>query len=274
MKKIAIPVLICALVAFYYPQKTFAAAPTDYISCWDLEEASGTRIDANTTNSNDLTDVNTVLNAASVVGNGADFERTNTETLTITDATQTGLDITGDLSFATWWTPESQPAEADADALMFKWSASQASYGLIYANEANNSIKFYGYPTGCAGANESVQWILTATTGVPMHITVRHDVSGHASGNGTAELFINGASQGTRTNTAMTSFPNCTGTFSLSALGGVIQWYADGVMDVTEIYNRLLTDTEISNIYNGGSGVSCSNRSDSPTSRFGEIIFY
>ena len=73
---------------------------------WKLNEESGTRYDE-TTNDNDLTDNATVLYGTGKIGNAADFELATSEYLSITDAAQTGLDITGEITIACWIKPES-----------------------------------------------------------------------------------------------------------------------------------------------------------------------
>lgn len=278
MKKLTSILLVVVTIGFFYPDKAYAAAPTDYVSCWDLEETSGTRVDANTTNSNDLTDVNTVLYSASgKIGNAADFEATNSEYLNITDATQAGLDITGDLSFSTWVYLESD-FSANGGAMMYKWGSGSASYGLIYTDISTvNKIRFQGYVDG--SNNIPLDWTYTLNTATWYHIVIRLDVIGHASGNGTGELFINGTSQGTVTNTSLTSLYNGTGAFSLSSLGSGVQWYWDGLEDISEIYNRLLTDAEITALYNGGAGVACPSASRTgggggTTPVYGDIIWF
>lgn len=281
MKKTLSLILIVAIASFFYPDKVYAAAPTDYVSCWDLDEASSTRVDANTTNSNDLTDNNTVLSATGVVGNGADFELTNSEYLNITDANQVGLDITGDLSFSTWYKPESAPATNDAHALMYKWASGNASYGFVFGDNAGTKYMMLLLYESSSPAN-SVNYTWTgrnATTSTLTHIVVRFDLVGHASGAGTAELFINSASQGTVTDGTISDINNGTGAFSLSSLSSGIQWYSDGVMDVSEIYNRLLTNAEITSLYNSGAGVACPPASRTgggggTTPVFGDIIWF
>jgi hypothetical protein len=282
MKRILTPLLIIAFtIAPFGVQTTYAvSAPTDYVSCWELDESSTgvgavTRVDASTTPSNDLTDNNTTASGAGKISNGADFELANTEYLNITDANQVGLDITSDISFSTWYMPESQPALNDAHALFYKWGGSQAAYGLIYADLAGvKNVRLNLYATG-GGSNVTYDWRVTATTSAWTHIALYFDATGHASGNGTAELFINSVSLGTRTNTGMTGMSNTTGAFSLSSLGSGIQWYADGIMDVAEIYNRLLTSAEITALYNSGNGTACAGRAvvaTTPIPTFNRVI--
>jgi len=70
---------------------------------WLMEETSGSRADASG-EGNTLTDNNTVDSSAdSQEGSrSADFESTNSEYLSIADASQSNLDITGDMTVAAW----------------------------------------------------------------------------------------------------------------------------------------------------------------------------
>jgi hypothetical protein len=75
-----------------------------YAGVWHLGEGSGTtRLDS-TGNNNDLADTNGVAQSAVLakIGYGADFVRTSSEYLSITDAAQTGLDITGSITMEAW----------------------------------------------------------------------------------------------------------------------------------------------------------------------------
>jgi hypothetical protein len=74
---------------------------TNFKGVWHLNENSGTRYDS-TSNNNDLTDWNTVARGAGQIAGGADFVRANSEYLYITDATQTGLDVTGPITLEAW----------------------------------------------------------------------------------------------------------------------------------------------------------------------------
>ena len=256
MKKITLLIIVVVVFTFNFPQAAYAVAPTDYVSCFDLNETSSTRVDANTTNSNDLTDVNTVLSATGVLSNGADFEDSSSEYLNITDANQTGLDLTGDRTLAVWVKPETTPTAGAGMSMFYKWGASQAQYGLIYIDVAGTKkVRFIGYNT-CGGSNLNHDWTTgTLSTSAFTHVALTYTLS-----NNDAELWINGASQGV-VDAGFTGGANCTGAFSLSSLGAGIQWYWDGVMDIAEVYNRVLTSTEIGQIYNAGAGVACPSAS-------------
>lgn len=75
------------------------ALTDNLIALWELEEASGTRVDAHSTN--DLSDVATVTQATGKVGNAAQFTAANGEYLSIADNAALS---TGDVDFmlAAW----------------------------------------------------------------------------------------------------------------------------------------------------------------------------
>src|SRR5678815_5281605 len=74
------------------------------IAFWELEEASGTRVDAH--GANDLSDNATVTSAAGKVGTAADFEVGNSEFLSIVDNPDLSVaDI--DFTWCAWVNSES-----------------------------------------------------------------------------------------------------------------------------------------------------------------------
>ncbi len=220
------------------------------VSYWPLDEASGTRADSH--GSNDLADNNTVLSATGKISDAADFELANSEYLNITDASQSGLDFTSDFSFSCWVKPESQ----HDGAMWYKWGGSQAAYGFLYLNIAGTyKLRFNGYATG-GGSNIPFDWTQTLSNSTWYHIVFRFDATGHPSGSGTAEVFVDGSSIGTVTNGSYTGSSNTTGAFSISSLGSGIQWYWDGLIDEMGCWSRLLTDQEITDLYNGGAGLA------------------
>lgn len=230
---------------------TYAAAPTDYISCWDLEETSGTRVDDNTTNSNDLTDNNTVLSAAGKNGTAADFEAANSEYLSITDATQANLDLAGDFSFATWANFESFPASFDY-VLFSKFlnTGNQRAYSLEVFDDAGTK-RFQGYVSANGSTGNAHRVAVTMSTATWYHIVFTYDVSA-----GTSEFFLNGSSLGTVSG-GVTSIFNSSAEFRLSSLNGPSALFMDGLMDSTQLFDRVLTGAEITAMYNGGTGAGC-----------------
>jgi hypothetical protein len=94
-----------------------------------MDEASGTRADS--VASNDLTDSNTVGSASGMFANAGDFERDNSESLTLADNDDVSL---GDVSFMfrAWVRLESKTG---AQTILAKWGASNGvdrEYWLRY----------------------------------------------------------------------------------------------------------------------------------------------
>jgi len=92
------------------------------ISHWTCDEASGVRYDSTASN-NDLTDNNTVTSATGLLGNACDFEKSNNEYLSITDASQTGLDLgsANDFTWSVWSNIESSIPTGEEYGFFFKW---------------------------------------------------------------------------------------------------------------------------------------------------------
>jgi hypothetical protein len=240
-------------LAYFAPAdiKNNSTLTTSLVSYWEMEETSGTRIDSHGVN--DLTDNNTVLSATGITGNGADFEKTNSEYLSIVDGSQTGLDITSDISLSCWVKLESQPSDPDAYALAYKWSSLQQSYGFMYVLESSvYKLRFVCYTT-CSGANISISKNLSAafTLGTWYHVAIVFDAAGHPSGTGTVEYYVNGVSLGTTTDNSATGMSNCTGTFCIGALTN-IQWFTDGLVDEVGIWSKVLSKSEVRALYGYG----------------------
>jgi hypothetical protein len=117
---------------------------TGLVSYWELEESSGTRNDSH--GSNNLTDVNTVGVATGIQGDAADFVRANTESLTITDASQTGLDITGDMSLSFWMNVDiAIPNNNDQFEIASKTAFTSGNFGwdLYMLNQSGNQRIYF-----------------------------------------------------------------------------------------------------------------------------------
>lgn len=91
-------------MGFSFGNSVLDAYSANLQGAWLLDEESGTRYDQ-TDNDNDLTDNNTVGYAAGKLGNAADFDISKSEYLAISDASQTGLDITGNITIFCWIKP-------------------------------------------------------------------------------------------------------------------------------------------------------------------------
>ena len=219
---------------------------------WKMDEVSGTRVDA-TANDNDLADNNTVGSATGIINLGADFESDNSEYLSITDATQVGLDITGDFSASYWLKVEEAPATNNADVILGKWDSggvNERAFYTIYRD--TGGTKYLGMALssdGTGGNSDTVLVAQTLTPGTLYHVVITFDVS-----SGTMEAFVDGSSIGTDT-TAIGSIFDTPAPFTIGAAGNPSNYF-DGIIDEVGVWSRILTDDEVEDLYNGGSGLA------------------
>lgn len=226
------------------------------VSYWKLEEGTGTRVDSH--GSNNLT--GTTRGAVTgKINNGEDFERTSSDYLTIADASQTGLDLSGDLSFSFWLKLEELPS---VSATVFRFLDKQnggttRSYTICSNNNVANSIECECYGDGTT-ANRRIGSAPANTFGVGdvgfwRHIVVTFDVD-----TGNWLIYKDGISQTITTNNAGTvaSIYNSTNAFTIGARSDGTTGYLDGVMDEVGVWSRTLSGAEVTELYNSGAGLA------------------
>jgi len=233
--------------------KNHSTLPTNLVSYWGLEESSGTRYDLH--GSNDLTDNNTVVGATGKIGNGADFERGNSESLSIAD--NASLSITGDFSISAWIKLESLPSVAGEQYNIITKFATGAGNPRGYylavngGNELNVLYRNASDQTTAIAAQSNA--FDSGDLGTWVHVACAVDVSA-----ATAALYINGSSvTATVTEGSATSIVDSTAAFHMGSFdtGGATTGYFDGVIDELGIWSRILTSGEITALYNGGDGL-------------------
>jgi len=213
---------------------------TGIVSYWKLDESSGNAADS--VGSNTLTNNNSTAYATGKINNGIDFENSSSQYLSISDGTQTGLDIVGNLSISFWWKPESHVA--------FTWlvakyvlSGNQRSYGVYYDTGNTLNFAFSNNGTATSGAGYS----FTPVDGTWYHIVVTYNTSG------TQTIYVNGSVLGTTSGLA-TSIYNSTADFWVG--GGNNDPDVDGLMDEVGIWSKTLTSLEVAALYNSGNGLA------------------
>jgi hypothetical protein len=219
------------------------ALTDNLISYWKLNEQSGTRYDETASN-NDLTDNNTVGYGTGKIGNAADFESTNSESLSIDDAAQTGLDLTGDFTFSLWVNFESH----NYFGLISKYASAgdKRAYNLETVITAG-AIYRLNLAISSDGVTPVEKYVAFAPNlATWYHIAVVYDASA-----GTADFYINGTAQTQQTGLP-TSIYNNDQKFNIGSHNG--GQYMDGLIDEVGIWNRTLSSSEITSLYNGGSG--------------------
>lgn len=218
------------------------------VSHWSLDEASGTRVDS--AGSNDLTDNNTVGQGTGIQGNCADFEASNSEYLSISDASATGLEPgSGDFSISMWVNMESDTGTDMTFASKFNSSGNNRSWRLVYQPQVSpDRILWQLHQTGSNSTRVLATWDQALATGTWYHIVATYNNSSNQ-----AIVYLNASSLGTVT-ASLSSIYNGSAPFVIGADGvGVGEW--DGLIDEVTYTSDVITPAEVTTLYNSGSGL-------------------
>lgn len=177
-----------------------------------------------------------------------DFELSSSQQAKISDASQTGLDLTGDLTIETWIRFESVGSDVHI-AGKYNTTGSNRSYNLRFDGGAD-TIRF-GNSSDGQGSTEIILSSGTGsfTTNVWYHIAVTYDASA-----GTAKFYKNGSQLGSDATGGNTSIYNGTADFTISGRNASPIRFLDGEVDEMIVWSDIRTSGEISTSYNAGSG--------------------
>jgi hypothetical protein len=198
-----------------------------FAGVWHLNETSGTRYDS-TSNNNDLTDVNTVARGTGLVAGGADFVRTSSESLTITDATQTGLDITGPITMEAWVkndevaNPPYQVIEKYRDSTC--GSGNDPPYSLRLVTESPNLKECAGVTGSCSDPPDAQPAAWTITSGAWVFLVGSYDGAN-------TRVYRNSVESNARAYAS--GIVNTDGTFYIGSHGTAN--YFDGIIDEARV---------------------------------------
>jgi hypothetical protein len=178
-----------------------------------------------------------------------DLEASSSQYAFRTDADQTGLDITGDLTVEAWVKFESLPSGGEM-VVASKWddNGSNDRSWFFYTQEAAGTyyIAFYNSSTGGGGgdiANKFVTW--TPSTATWYHLAMAYDASA-----GTVDFYLNGSQQGTQQSGSKTSMYNSGAPFLVGARNDPSTSFFDGLIDEVRVWDDIRTSGEILANYN------------------------
>lgn len=229
------------------------------VSYWNMDEASGTRID--TPGDNDLSDNATVASAVGIIGNAASFLASNSEFLSKTDDADFGF--TTAMSLSIWVYRDSVDVNR---TIVGKWTyqtdggfvlqSAEAASGAFTAGDLTMIIATSPTDdsTGCLMHFEDANQL--ASTWYHLVIVFDGSLSGDAN---RLKIYQNGVAL---TLTAVqgavpASMIADTADFNFGKFGGSVTRYWNGRMDEGGLWNRALTSGEVSALYNSGSGKPC-----------------
>jgi hypothetical protein len=228
------------------------------ISYWKLDESSGNAADSH--GSNNLTNTNTVTYSAAKINNGANFVDTSSQKLTITDASQTGLDITGALTISFWFKRPTTGKYTDIN----KWSQAGGEHQCSYQVDlySDNTLYFQVSSSGYVDAGraywasnstftETSNWHFLVCTYVPSTSMI---------------VYLDGdVWEGTVNGTIPASIFNSSTDFKIGFLPLGTDLYDTSSFDEVGIWNRALSSTEVTELYNGGDGLAYPFEAAGPT---------
>ena len=179
-----------------------------------------------------------------------DLESGSSQLASITDAAQTGLDITGAMSIECWVKLESSPAEGTSMAFVSKQTTTgnQVSYQFYYQLSSGvYQLVFYISPDGVAANRTYLTKNVTLTNGTYYHLASTFDPAQSSGSRG--KLYVNASDQ-SATDGLGTSIYNSSARFNIGAANSISPLnYLDGLIDDVRIWNDVRTPTEISTYY-------------------------
>jgi hypothetical protein len=218
---------------------------TDIVGYWRLDEAaSAMRVDA--VSANNLSDNGTVGSGTGVLNTDGTFNGSS-QYLTVADAQE--LRLAGSKSFSVW----AKLSSKSADGTVFgKWvsTSNKFEYILQYIH-ADDRFEFVASMTGAGTSNYVVK---ANNFGSPSTATWYHVSCGYDHQNNLIFIAVNA---GTRNTTSTSGSPGGNvANFTVGRNDDGTQQYWDGEIDELGMWNRVLTTTEATNLYNSGAGLA------------------
>jgi len=225
------------------PNLTLAVGISDFnpVSHWTCNETSGVRYDSNTTNSNDLTDNNTVSYATGLLGNACDFESGSSEYLSYADDAYFEFD--NSFTFSYW-----AKLESDVDGIVIgKWNNTSQGFWVQNTGTGDVTLRYTDEDQNTAdkaGMNEIGTW---------HHIVLQYDA-------GTVKYWQDGVYQTPAISVSNQTITDGSAIFTIGKTQFFNSNYYDGLLDEIALFDDILATSTIEDLYNAGTPLcySCS----------------
>ncbi len=173
---------------------------------------------------------------------GTDIEAGSTQYWSITDAAQTGLDLTGDFTLSVWVNLESLPSGDCLTPISKTNDGVGGSYVLRICDDTTDTLN--SYTIGGGFDNHVQSW-------GPSAATTYHIVWTYENGAKNYKYYIDGAQLGSTFTGVNTSVNNTTQPFQIGAtlITGTPSRKFDGVIDDVRVWSRELSSTEVADLY-------------------------
>lgn len=167
-----------------------------------------------------------------------DLEASSSQYASITDVSQTGLDLTTDFTIEAWVQFESNSTNQPI-AYKFQSAGDERAYAFVWsqaASELRLSISSDG--TSANTTTQGVSW--SPSTATWYHVAVVYDVSA-----GEATFYVNGIQQGATQTGGKTSINNSSAAFIIGKDGDSGSTYFDGLIDDVRVWSDTRSEGEI-----------------------------
>jgi RHS repeat-associated protein len=196
---------------------------------------------------NNLTNNSSVSFVPGKIGNAAEFTKSPAKSLSI--GSTLGIDG-GAISVSLWVKPNSLPSGSE-DILFSQFNNSSKVGYMLQLQDSGGTQKIRWRRVRWDSAENVAEYATTLSTSVFTHLVATYDGAN-------LKLYINGTQQGSTTG----SGSGGTASTSRTAIGAHFDslGYGNPNADIDElgIWNRALSSTEISDLYNGGQGQTMS----------------
>ena len=236
------------------------ALTDDIVSYWKNDE-SGDANREDAVASNDLVCTNTgnTDSGTGIINNGTDLTRSNTDGaggyILLADDTGSGLNFSDIFSTSFWVYNRSYPGTTGEAATFVtrRLAAGTNVYTIMYERDNGlNQRKLRIEATG--GAADYKENTTTDFLAVNTWYHIVYTKTGT-----TSHFYINGVDKTLTANLSTGGLNTGAGTFRLGSYnggsGGVGNRQMDGVIDEVGIWSRVLTQEEVTTLYNGGAGI-------------------
>ena len=223
---------------------------------WKFDESSGNASDS-TANGNTLTNNNTATYGPAVINNGAYLASASTQFFSKSDTAS--LSITGDLSISGWFY---NTDSAVSGTFVSKWldAGNQRGYIFDYDPASSGTLRLVLSTTGSDFPLVTVTGAsLSSTTFYYLTMTFKASTS-------KVNFYKNASLVGAEQTISASSIFDNTADFTVGMdTGG--KGYLNGRVDELGVWARVLTGAEITELYNGGAGLSYPFTPDSASPR-------
>lgn len=173
-----------------------------------------------------------------------DLELSSSQYMSISDGSQTGLEFNTDFSVSAWVKPESVPVSF-AYGVCTKWGAGSSNQSMQIYMDAQPYFVFQIR----GGSNTYLETSsFTYSAGNTYHICATADISA-----GTYRLYVNGAER-VSTTSGTTSVNNTSKPVMIGNRDD-LNYDFDGEIAQVVIWNKELSSSDVTDLYNSGSGI-------------------